>query len=206
VTVSSSNRTESAAAGPLRAYAAPAAIGALAALTELGGEPLRQLFRYDRAAVAGGELWRLLTGHLEHLGPSHMVMNVIALSVLAFVLGPLLKPRDWIAVSLSSALAIDAGLYWLNPSIAWYVGLSGVLHGYWAAASVNGLIRRRPEALALTALILVKLGYETFVGSVPLTGEIAAGPVVTEAHAFGAAGGALWPLAVLAIRRLRRSL
>jgi rhomboid family GlyGly-CTERM serine protease len=184
----------------------PAAIGLSSALLELGGGPLRTALRYDRDGLEAGEFWRLLTGHLVHLGPSHMVMNVLALAVLAVVLEPMLRPRDWFVVGLAAALAIDAGLYWCHPSVEWYVGLSGVLHGFWSAACVRGLLSRRGEAVPLTLLLLGKLAYERLAGPIPLTGEIAAGPVVTQAHAWGAAGGALAALALLAIRRRRSPL
>ena len=60
--------------------------------------------------------------------------------------------------------------------------------------------------LAILGLLALKLGYEGAFGPVPFSGEVAAGPVVTPAHAWGAAGGALAALALLAIRRRRPSL
>jgi rhomboid family GlyGly-CTERM serine protease len=187
-------------------YGAPAAIGLLAALLELGGEPLRLALRYDRDALAANELWRLVTGHLVHLGPSHMVMNVFALGVLAVIFGRLLRAIDWIVVGFAAALAIDGGLFWLSTDVGWYVGLSGVLHGFWAAACVFAIAERRREAIALTLLILVKLGFEASIGPVALTGEIAGGPVVTVAHAYGATGGTIAALGLIAIRLRARSI
>ena len=141
-----------------------------------------------------------------HLGPSHMAMNVIALAVLVLIVGRLFKPMDWLWVCLISALAIDAGLFWRSTEVAWYVGLSGVLHGCWAAASIRAWVHRRKDAAALSALIVIKLGYEAWLGPVPITGEVAAGPVVAVAHAYGAVGGTVWALASFAIRKLRRPL
>ena len=190
----------SAGPGPWRV---PAAIGAVAALLEIGAAPFRLALRYDREALLDGELWRLLTGHLVHLGPSHMAMNVVALAVLVLVLGPLLRARDWLIAGLAAALAIDLGLLLAHPGVAWYVGLSGVLHGFWSAAAVRGWALRRPEAAVLALLLVAKLGYEIVVGPVPMTGAVAQGPVVTAAHAWGALGGALWPLARFARRSAR---
>lgn len=187
-------------------YGGPAAIGLLAALLELGGERFRVLLRYDRDAVMAKEFWRLVTGHLVHLGPSHMLMNVFALGVLAVIFGRLLRTIDWIVVGLMAALAIDAGLYWLSADIGWYVGLSGVLHGFWAAGCVLAIAARSREAIVLTLLILGKLGFEAVIGPIALTGEVAGGPVVTVAHAYGAAGGALAALGLLAIRFRTRSI
>ena len=181
----------------------PVAIACLAALAEIGAQPVRLWLRYQRDQLADGELWRLVTGHLVHLGPSHMAMNVVALAILTLIVGRLFKPMDWLWVCLISALAIDAGLFWVHTEVAWYVGLSGVLHGVWAAASIRAWELKRTEALALSALILIKLGYEAWAGPLSITGAVAAGPVVAVAHAYGALGGALWALAGLAIRKLR---
>jgi membrane associated rhomboid family serine protease len=37
----------------------------------LGEDELRQWGRYDREALESGELWRLVTAHLVHLGWGH---------------------------------------------------------------------------------------------------------------------------------------
>lgn len=187
-------------------WLAPLAIAVLAAALELGGDPLRLALRYERAALESGELWRLLSGHLVHLGTSHMLMNVAALGVIAFVFAPVLRARDWIIAAFSSALSIDFGLFVFDPDVVWYVGLSGVLHGLWAAGSIRAFALGRPGAGSLALLLLAKLGYESLIGPVPMTGEIAAGPVITQAHAWGALGGALWPLGSLATRYIGRSL
>jgi rhomboid family GlyGly-CTERM serine protease len=191
---------------PLRPFLVPAVIAGLAALAELGGEPLRLSLRYARDGLAAGEIWRLVTGHLVHLGPSHMIMNVAALGVLAWVFARLLSGTDWWAGCLAAALTIDAGLYFVSTGVAWYVGLSGVLHGVWALACVRAWQGSRPEAIVFTALIAIKLIYEAWQGPVPLTHAVAAGPVVAVAHLYGAAGGAIYGIAALAIRSRGRSL
>ena len=182
-------------------YIVPGIIAGLAGLAELAGEAGRSALRYDRAAIEAGEIWRLLTGHLVHLGPSHLAMNVLALAILAAVLPALATWRQWLLAGGLSALSIDIGLFVFNPSVAWYVGLSGVLHGFWSAGVLLALQQRRMEAMPLAALLLIKLGYEWFAGPIPLSGEVAAGPVVTEAHLWGAAGGALFALLSIAVRR-----
>jgi rhomboid family GlyGly-CTERM serine protease len=186
------------------AFAVPIAIAALAGLAELAGDPGRIVLRYDREAVLSGELWRLITGHLVHLGPSHLAMNLLALAILAVVLPALASWRQWLLSGLTSAFFIDVGLLGFHQDIAWYVGLSGVLHGFWAAGVVLALCARHFEAVPLAILLLVKLGYEAMFGGIPLSGEVAAGPVVSQAHAWGAAGGAAFALASIAVRRQER--
>ena len=188
------------------AYAVAAAIAVLAGIVELAGDPGRLALRYDRVAIAAGELWRLVTGHLVHLGPSHLAMNVLALAILAFVLPALASWRLWLFAGLASALFIDVGLLAFHPEVVWYVGLSGVLHGFWSAGVLLAIQDRRFEAAPLAVLLLLKLGYEALFGPIPLSGDVAAGPVVAEAHAWGAAGGATFALLSLAVRRRRRPL
>lgn len=190
--------------GRFGSFGTPLAIAAGAALVEAFGDPGRLALRYERAGLADGELWRLLTGHLVHLGPSHLAMNLLALAILALVLPSLAKTVDWIVTALAAALAIDLGLYALQPTVDWYVGLSGVLHGFWAAGVALAFGDRRLDAIPLAILLALKLGYEAAFGPVPLSGDVAAGPVVAEAHAFGAVGGILAALALLAVRRRRR--
>jgi rhomboid family GlyGly-CTERM serine protease len=190
----------------LPSYSVPLAIGIMAAALELGGEPVRLALRYQRDAIAAGEFWRLASGHLVHLGVSHMLMNVAALAVLWFVLSPYLKTPDWVASALASMAAIDAGLYFVDDQVLWYVGLSGMLHGFWASASVMAIGQRRIEGLVLGLLLIGKLLYESMAGSVGLTAAIAGGAVVTEAHAWGALGGFSSALVLRAIRAWRRPL
>ena len=192
--------------GRFHRFIVPTVLGCFVLLAELGGEPVRLWLRYQRDAVAAGELWRLMTGHLVHLGPSHTAMNIAALGVLTILFAHLMRPSDWLGIFVLSALSIDGGLFFVSTTITWYVGLSGVLHGFWAAACIWAWQQERRQAAALSALIVIKLAYEAWFGPVPLTGEVAAGPVVVAAHAYGAAGGVLWATATLAIRPLRRSI
>ena len=56
----------------------PITIAALILLAAIGGDTVRLAGRYEREAVLDGELWRLVTGHLVHLGWSHTVLNLAA--------------------------------------------------------------------------------------------------------------------------------
>ena len=44
---------------------------------------------------------------------------------------------EWCVIVLAGALAICSGLWWLSPSVAWYVGISGVLHTVMAAGAAK---------------------------------------------------------------------
>lgn len=185
----------------------PLALGIVSVLAAVGGDPVSLALRYEREALGSGELWRLITGHLVHLGWTHTAMNLAALAVLAYLFMRLMRPLEWFTAVFLSALAIDGGLYWLSPTVEWYVGLSGVLHGCWAAACV--LAYRdgpRREAWALSALIVLKLVFEAIGGPISVSGQLAGGPVIAIAHFYGAVGGLLSPLLAAAIRSITRSL
>ena len=60
-----------------------ALVGLCAIVLELGGDPAREVLAYTREGVAAGELWRLLTGHLVHLGWTHMWLNLAGIALVA---------------------------------------------------------------------------------------------------------------------------
>jgi rhomboid family GlyGly-CTERM serine protease len=143
--------------------------------------------QYQRANILDGELWRLASGHLVHLGWGHAMLNFLGLA-LTVVLFPGVAPRvDGAWIALGSALAIDAGLLAFQPEIHWYVGLSGVLHGLLTGASV--ITWRRWENRVLLALVVAKVVWEQFFGALPATADLAGGPVIVDAHLYGALGG-----------------
>ena len=95
-------------------------------------------------------------------------------------------PRQWLAILLAAALAIDAGLWLCDSTVTWYVGSSGVLHGVMAAGTLAHLRRREGDGWLLAAFLVVKLVYEHFAGALPFSGSSA---VVVDAHLYGVLGG-----------------
>lgn len=174
-----------------RLWAGVAALIGLALVIQVA--ELAPLLRYSRPAIAAGEVWRLLTGHLVHLGAAHLALNAAGTVLIAALVGHHLGLRAWAATTIVCALAVAAGLWWLAPQIDWYVGLSGVLHGLLVAGAIAALASRRERVFALIvlAVIATKLAWEQALGPTPGTAALSGGPVVTEAHLFGALGGLL---------------
>lgn len=161
-----------------------------------GGAPVLATLRFERGAIAAGEAWRLLSGHFVHLGWRHGLADAAGLALLWALFARALPARDWGWVLSGSLLAIDAGLWWLTPGLQWYVGLSGLLHGGWAAGSAAGAARREPASVLLLLVLVLKLAWEYRHGTSLVMGEL---PVVTSAHLYGAVGALL----VLGLLRLR---
>lgn len=186
---------------PVR-WVLPAAAALLSLLLEAGGESWRELLRYDREGLVAGDGWRLLSGHFVHLGWSHWFMNVLALAVIWVLVGDRLSPRRWLLVWLLVIAGIDAGFWWLEPGLQWYVGLSGLLHGLLAAGIVAGWQRAPGESLLLAGLLFAKLSWEQVAGPLPGSVAAAGGPVVVDAHLYGAL--AALPATLLALVSVRR--
>ena len=184
----------------------PFAIVVVLLLVMLGGERAAAALRFERDAVLAGEAWRLVTGHLVHADRSHLVWNVLGLGLVFALFAGEYSPRGWIAVMLASTAAIDLGFLAFEPQLAWYVGLSGVLHGLMAAGLIAWLpARRDPLTMGVAALFVGKLAWEHLRGPLPFTAGTLTVPVVHEAHTYGAIGGALCALVLLARRARRRA-
>ena len=150
------------------------------------GEPGRVLLRYDRAALAAGELWRLLTAHLVHLDLHHALLNCAGLALMWALFARAYSPRRWVVVLVAAVAAIDAGLWFGDSTLQWYVGSSGVLHGVMAAGTLAHVRRGERDGWILAAFLLGKLAWEQWVGPLPLSGR---DPVVVDAHLYGVLGG-----------------
>ena len=149
------------------------------------------MLRYDRVGLAHAEFWRLVSGHLVHLNWQHATLNLAGLALMWALFFGDYSPRQWLCVLAVAALAIDAGFWWLEPRLAWYVGLSGVLHGVMSAGTWAHLKRRDWDAWFLVAFIVGKLAWEQSQGALPFSGSAGRLHVVVDAHLFGAMGGLL---------------
>lgn len=176
---------------PYLLHLLPIVISLIAVVLSLGGESVTELLRYETARIHEGEIWRLLSGNLVHLGWGHLLLNLLGLGLIWGLFWGCFSPLAWSAVSLISALAVGLGLFWFAPQLEWYVGLSGMLHGLFVAGAVGGIRRGdRREAILLVALV-GKLLWEQAYGALPGSADVAGGPVIVDAHLYGAIGGAL---------------
>jgi len=155
------------------------------------------LLQFDRAALAHGQLWRLLTGHLVHFSTEHLLWDVGAFALLGLLLPPL-PLRRWARLLGGAALAISAGVWLLQPQFVLYRGLSGIDCALFGAVLVARLrvARRERDRVARAGIALVSLG---FLGKCAYELRTAAAVFVAGtdftpvplAHLLGAAAGAL---------------
>jgi len=164
----------------------------------LGGNRLRLAWRYQRDAIADGEIWRTLTAHLVHLDAGHAVLNALGMALLWGLFARTWNPRQWLFAVALSLLAINLGFWFLSPQLQWYVGASGLLHGVFACGCIALLRERDWVGAAATVLFIAKLAWEHWMGPLPFE---QGGAVVTVAHLYGAAGGFAAGLLMAAILR-----
>src|ERR1017187_5128937 len=164
-----------------------AAILALLLLLQLGGAATASALRYDRSALLAGQWWRLARAHLVHLDLRHALLNGLGMVLMWALFVRDYRSRQWFLILLGAAAAIDAGLWFRDTGVLWYVGASGVLHGVMAAGILAELRRGELAGLALAVFLVAKLTYEQWAGALPFAG--AAVPVVVNAHLYGALGG-----------------
>jgi len=173
----------------LSQWALPLGVLGLSLVLLAGGDAVREALRYERASIAAGAFWRLLTGHFVHLGPSHAALNVAGLALVWYLVGDAISRIQWLAVTLFGIVVIDLGLWFLNPELQWYVGLSGVLHALLVAGLVVSTSAGRIDLVAITFIVAAKVGWEQFNGPLPGSAESSGGAVIVDAHLYGAVAG-----------------
>lgn len=70
------------------------------------------------------------------------------------------------------------------------MGLSGVLHGYFAGGAILQIRLCGVRGLLYLILLIIKLVWECLNDSFPGSVELSGTRVITEAHLYGALGGA----------------
>jgi rhomboid family GlyGly-CTERM serine protease len=160
------------------------------------GDSCNLLLRFDRAGIAAGGWWRLLTAHIVHLDLHHLILNELGLVLVWSLFAQDFDAVDWCAIVLAGALGISCGLWWLSPKVTWYVGASGVLHTVMAAGTAKHLAERAWDRWFLFLGLGGKLIWEQ-------SGAPTQPLVVVDAHLYGAisgfvVGGALsWRIAII---------
>lgn len=195
---------------PREVWLPPLALMLLLLALELAGEPARAALRYDADAIGAGQWWRLLTGNFVHLGWWHLFLNEMGLAVLVLLCPERLAWSVWLRRLVLIGLGMGAGLYCFVPGAAWYVGMSGVIHGLFVLGLGRQVVTRRDLiAAACLVYLLGKVAWEMLSG-VPVSDEAAiGGKVLVESHlygslsalAYGLVFGAFWRTETFGRRR-----
>ena len=133
--------------------------GCLLLFLSLGTAP--DTIVYNRAAIAQGELWRLITGHFAHCDFSHLAWNLVPLLLIAGLLEQRLGARVTAGVTLISCLGVSGWLWFAQTNLPLYCGLSGMLNGLLAVLLATLWQESRHPAIPLIGLVaLLKIIFE----------------------------------------------
>ena len=173
----------------------PLALVALVLLLGVGGETVRQALRYDNAAIAGGQWWRLLTGNFVHLGWWHLFLNELGILVLILLCPEPLSWAVWVRRLLILSLGMSLGLFFFVTEVRWYVGMSGVIHGLFVLGLGRQVyVQKDLIAAGCLAYLVGKIAWELFAG-VPVSDEAAiGGSVLVESHLYGTLSAVIYGL------------
>ena len=154
---------------------------------------LRLQLLYDRSALIHHELWRLLTSHWVHLSWDHLFWSAMTFLGLGSICEMMDRKKFFLTIGFSVVL-IPAALWWGQPDLKVYGGLSGLDCAVYALLMVL-LIKREIRSgnrvwLAFFSIMLAgliaKITYETVTGMTIFVSDNHAGMVpVPLAHLVG---------------------
>ncbi|HVQ42519.1 MAG TPA: rhomboid family intramembrane serine protease [Vicinamibacterales bacterium] len=150
-------------------------------------------------AVAGGDLYRLLTSAFMHYGIAHLLFNMYALYIIGPPLEKWLGRLRFTGLYLLSALGGSVLVYLLSPLNAATAGASGAVFGLFGASFVVGK-RLNLDVRWVVGLIAINLAF-TFV--IPLMGGQ---NISWQGHIGGLVTGSLVAAAYAYAPRERRTL
>jgi rhomboid family GlyGly-CTERM serine protease len=154
---------------------------------------LSKLLQFDRARIAGGEIWRIVTGHFMHWTGEHLFWDAAMFLALGIILETRHR-RDYIVCLLAAAIAISAGVWLLQPNLPTYRGLSGLDTALFAMLATELLrtARRRRELLVPVVLLFGlggKIAFELATGATFFVNAGSDFIAVPLAHGIGALVG-----------------
>lgn len=182
----------------------PTALAGLMLALQAGGEPVYHALRYERAAVLGAQLWRLLTAHVVHLGWAHCLLNVGGLALCAALAAGTRSWRAWAAAIGVLALGVGLLLLAAPPRAMNYAGLSGVLYGLFIWVLAPRAWRGDRVAWVVLAAVVARIGWQMLHPPSAAQGALIGGEVLVEAHLYGALCAGMLCLCQGVWPRLRR--
>jgi len=144
---------------------------------------------FDRAAIAQGQLWRLITGHMVHADAGHALWDIAALAIIGWLMEPQGRLRLLLA-ALLGCFAVNFGIWYFMPSLDLYCGLSGVLNTLFVIMLTDLWAAHRHPIFPCAGIALcIKLGCEIHAGQSLIIAT--AWPTTPLAHLAGGLGGLL---------------
>jgi rhomboid family GlyGly-CTERM serine protease len=176
---------------------------AVLGLASLAAWPIERTLIDWQPQRAWPEAWRWWSAALVHFTPLHLGANLLATALVA-AYGWAARVPPVVALAWIASWPLTHLALWAKPELLHYGGLSGVLHGGVAAATLWLVLRGQGAARAIGWLMLIgqvlKLLFEMPWGAAiqaPSELDVAVAPL---SHAGGSIAGAVCTLLALRLR------
>jgi rhomboid family GlyGly-CTERM serine protease len=169
----------------------PLVVFALALIALIFDAQISDFLIYNRRLITDGEYWRIISGHLFHSNANHFMLNVAAVALLWALHGQYYNHKNYLMIFLTSAIVCSLGIYWFSMDIELYVGLSGVLHGFFVWGALMDIKHKEKTGYLLLIGVMAKIIHEQIYGASADVEILIGASVATDAHLYGAFGGLL---------------
>ena len=169
----------------------PLIVFTLALIAFIFNTQISDLLIYNRSLITVGEYWRIISGHFFHSNASHFLLNTAAVALLWALHGQYYNYKNYLLVFLTSAIVCSLGIYWFSVNIELYVGLSGVLHGFFVWGALMDIKHKEKTGYLLLIGLMAKIIHEQIYGASADVEILIGASVATDAHLYGAIGGLL---------------
>ena len=119
------------------------------------------------------------------------MLNAAAVVLLWALHGQYYNYKNYLIIFITSALVCGLGIYWFSLDITLYVGLSGVLHGFFVWGALMDIKHKEKTGYLLFVGVMLKIAHEQIYGASAEVELLINASVATDAHFYGAIGGLL---------------
>ncbi|MCW8994351.1 MAG: rhombosortase [Psychromonas sp.] len=163
-----------------------------------------QLLAYYHTGIAQFELWRLITATFCHSNFNHLLMNLFGLVITLALFIDTFKLIKIFPIVIFNSIFISCTLFFFEPQVIWYVGLSGVLHGLFSYGVCADIANKDRWGYLLGSGFIIKIIYEQIYGAAQSTIDLINAPVLVNAHLYGALAGIVFFAIKLAYKKRKR--
>ena len=129
--------------------------------------PWPEQLGFDPHAIGQGEVWRLASAHLTHLGIAHALINALGFGMVGVLLLEFMPVRGLVFSGAGIAMVID--MVFLLPMFlpmfqaqANFAGFSAILYGLATLAALLVSVKRKIWGLLIASAVVLALASDYF--------------------------------------------
>lgn len=159
------------------------------------------VLEFDRQQILAGQVWRIWTGHFVHSHFTHLALNSITAVALYSVFMSRIQAAELLLSVFLFAFVISIILLYQYPNLAWYNGLSGLLHALVAYLCIRFFGAHNKLYWLGFSLVWIKVVHEMFGMQKGYQSELSGMTIIAEAHFIGGCIGTLSALVYVLVQR-----